>query len=459
MKPLPSAVALCAVVALGLAANGCSKKRRSTTSTTSASVTSGSNATTTSGSGASASSQSTGGVTSAATAPTQTQTPTPQPTGLLGGTGVFLDGSARLPDTSLNDFTVASGDVNGDGTVDLVFGEYDGPTRVYLNQLNQVFTVRDGGFPDMDMKSTDIQLVDMNGDKVLDAVVASNFQPVRVFMNDGTGRFSLAGMYPDANVSFTYKVAIGDPNGDGKPDVFLANAGQNTAARGENLLYLNDGTGTLDRAPAGSLPAQFDDTIGALFVDLNGDAKQDLFVANFGVPHRILINDGAGVFTDESATRLPTGLVAAGTAVVAADFNKDGFVDLFVANEGLPGANGSPPPGEANTLLINDGQGRFLDGSARLPADVKATFHVRTFDVDGNGFPDLLLSNLRSEQQLYLNQNGSFTDMTATNYPAVNQTPSDSLGLVVDDFDGNRTADVVYARRGERPFLFLNPAK
>ena len=454
--------AVCAVLALSLSTSGCSKKRSSYAATSTSSVTSGSNGSTSSGSTGSSASGSTGATTSSGTAGTATATTPPPlpPIGLVGGTGVFVDASGRLPDTSFNDFTVAAGDVNKDGTVDLVFGEYDGTTRVYVNQLNQSFVELDAAFPaGMVMKSTDIQLVDMNNDTHLDAVVASNFEPVRVFTNDGAGRFTLVGMYPAANVSFTYKVAIGDANDDGYPDVFLANAGQNTSVRGENLLFLNDATGTLNPAPAGSLPVQNDDTIGALFVDLNGDAKDDLFVANFGVPHRILINDGAGVFTDESATRLPAGLATtAGTAVAAADFNNDGFVDVFVANEGLPG-NGTPPPGEGNTLLFNDGQGNFVDMSATLPAQAEATFHVRALDVDGNGFVDLLVSNLRTVQRLYLNQNGAFTDMTDTNYPAVNQTPSDSLGLVIDDFDGNRTPDVVYARRGEKPFLFLNPAK
>ncbi|MCA8920999.1 MAG: VCBS repeat-containing protein [Planctomycetes bacterium] len=449
--------ALSAVLALSVSSSGCSSKRRSSAFSTSSSVTSGSNGATGSGSTAGSSSSGSAGVNSAGTAATATATPAP-PAGLIGGTGVFLDASGRLPDTSANDFAVAAGDLDKDGTVDLVFGEYDGQARVYLNQNNQTFVAMDGAFPAVVMKSTDIQLVDMNNDTYLDAVVASNFEPVRVFLNDGAANFALSVMVPAANVSFTYKVAIGDANGDGFPDVFLANAGQNTSARAENLLFLNDTQGGLVPAPAGTLPVQNDDTIGALFVDLNGDKKDDLFLANFGVPHRVLINDGNGVFVDESAARLPAGLVTAGTAIAAADFNNDGFVDVFVANEGLPGTN-TPPPGEANTLLLNNGAGVFVDMSAALPAQAEATFHVRAFDVDGNGFVDLMLSNLRTVQRLYLNQNGTFTDATATNYPAVNQTPSNSLGLVVADFDGNRTPDVVYARRGEKPFLFLNPAK
>jgi len=111
---------------------------------------------------------------------------------------------------------------------------------------------------------------------------------------------------------------------------------------------------------------------------------------------------------------------------------------------------------EPNTLLLNDGQGNFTDGSARLPGTSEASFAARLVDVDGDQWPDLLVANLRGRQRLYLNAQGTFTDVTDQNLPAVNQGSSSAYNLAIGDFDGDRTTDVAFARRGAEPYLFLN---
>src|SRR5690606_31587155 len=167
-------------------------------------------------------------------------------------------------------------------------------------------------------------------------------QAVRVFKNNGAGLFSLASEFADNNDCLTYNIAIGDADGDGDEDVFMANAGQSTASKGQNRLFLNDGTGTFVEAPAGSVPVKFDDSLDATFVDVNGDGHRDIFVANFGTSHSMLINDGTGRYLNQSDVWLPPGLTAYGTAIAQGDMDRDGKIDLFIANEGT----GNPPPGE-----------------------------------------------------------------------------------------------------------------
>jgi hypothetical protein len=297
------------------------------------------------------------------------------------------------------------------------------------------------------MNATDLHLVDLNNDGDLDLVVASNGEPLRVLTNDGVGRFSLQGEYVLNNNGYTYKVAIGDANGDGRPDVYMANSGLNANLQGEDQLLLGDGAGGLVNATASALPGLQDDSIGATFVDVDNDGDQDVVVANFAEPSVLLLNNGAGTFTDASA-RLPAQINGA-TAVAAADVDGDGYADLLVGNEATNAA------GLANSLWLNDGAGSFNDASVALPQSADATFNVRLVDVDADGDVDALIANLRGLQQLWLNNGGVFTDVTATNYPATN-TSSDSFGLALGDFNNDRALDVIYVRRGLQPLLLLN---
>lgn len=420
---------------------GCSSKKRRSSSSTTAAATSNTNGNT--------NSSTTGNPASSTTGNPVSNTPMP-----LGGTGVFTDGSGLLPASVEDDWAVAAGDVDGDGDADLLLAANGGVPRLLINQGATGFVA--GAFPAVTMAATDAALVDMNNDGNLDAVIAANFEPVRVFRGDGAGGFTLLGEFPAVNDALVYKIAIGDVDGDTDPDVFLARAGQNTTSQGADLLLLNDGTGVLADAPAGALPALTEDSLGVTLFDLDNDGDLDVYLANFGVEDRLYLNDGAGTFTDASALALPAGVTVGGaTAVTAGDVNGDGFVDVIVANEGLA-AGGNPPAGEANYLLLNDGNGRLQDGSLLLPADADASFDVALVDVNGDNALDLFVANLRSVQRLYLNSGtGVFTDATAANFPAANVS-GDSFSLATGDFNGDRAIDVLFIRRQATPLLFLN---
>lgn len=379
------------------------------------------------------------------------------PAGYAGGTGRFIDGSSLLPDTQARDVGAEAADFDGDGDVDIAFAVAGlngagNPSRVVFNEGNR-FAERPGAFPALAMQASDVRAVDVDGDRDLDLIYTANYEPARVFKNNGQGVFTLTGQFNVGNDCLTYNAALGDVDGDGDQDVFLANAGQTTPSRGQNKLFLNDGTGMFTEAPSGSLPVKYDDSIDATFLDVDGDRDLDIFVANFGTTHSLLVNQGGARFLNQADVWLPPALTRYGTAIGQGDLNRDGKIDLYVCNEG-PSINGAPPAGERNTLLLQ-ATGKFDDYTAQIPSEAEASFAVRLVDVNGDGWQDVLVSNLRAVQRLYLNQQGTLVDASA-NLPAVNNLAYDSLGLTIGDFNGDRAPDVLFTRRGYKPWLFLN---
>jgi hypothetical protein len=372
--------------------------------------------------------------------------------GYAGGTGNFVDASALLPNTTTADYGADAADLDGDNDVDIAIAVNGGaPSRILFNEPTG-FAERAGAFPATVMRATDVRAVNVDGDADLDLIFSANFEPVRVFLNDGAGRFTAGNTFNTSNDCYTYKIVLGDADGDGDQDAFLANAGQTTPSKGQNKLFLNNGQGVFTQAAANAIPVKFDDSIAATFLDVDRDTDLDIFVANFGVPHSLLINQGGGVFLNQADVWLPPNLTRYGTAIGQGDLDKDGKVDLFVCNEGT----GNPPPGEKNTLLLqNATANKFDDAAARVPSDAEASFSVRLIDVNGDGWQDVLVSNLRAIQRLYLNQQGILVDGTAK-LPVVNQTVTNSHGLTIGDFNGDRAPDVFFVRSGNKPWLFLN---
>jgi hypothetical protein len=375
------------------------------------------------------------------------------PAGFSGGTGRFLDFSALLPNSTALDYGADATDLDGDGDVDIVIASRSTDSRILFNGGQAGFAQRAGAFPAIAMQATDVRAVDVDADRDMDLLFSANFEPVRLFVNSGQGVFTLAQEFNVGNDCYTYNLAIGDADGDGDEDVFLANAGQSTPSKGQNKLFLNT-NGRFAEAPAGSIPVKFDDSLDATFLDVDGDGDKDIFVANFGTPHSLLVNQGGARFLNQADVWLPPALTRYGTAIGQGDMDKDGKIDLYVANEG-PSVGGALPAGEKNSLLIQTVM-KFEDQSAtRVPGETEASFAVRLVDVNGDGWLDVFVSNLRAVQRLYLNQQGVLVDATAS-LPAVNSTPYDSLGLTIGDFNGDRAPDVLFTRRGQKPWLFLN---
>lgn len=212
-------------------------------------------------------------------------------------------------------------------------------------------------------------------------------------------------------------LAVGDINNDGLEDVFIGSAKWQKSA-----VYIQKPGGNFLRTaqPGIENDSTFED-VDACITDVNKDGFADLVVASGGnefygndehLLPRVYLNDGKGQFT-----RLPnafTGIYETVSCIVPCDFNKDGFVDLFVGGRAIPWAYGQIP---RSYLLQNDGSGKFKDVTAQYAKDLSNAGLVTRavwFDIDKDGDQDLLCSFEWGGLDAWINDNSQFTRKVLT---------------------------------------------
>ena len=279
----------------------------------------------------------------------------------------------------------------------------------------------------------------------------------RLFRNDGGQFVDVTDRADVGDRGYGMGVAVGDVNGDGAVDLYVTNVGP-------NVLYRNRGDGRFERSTSGAEGSSW--SASAAFTDSDRDGDLDLFVVNYVHwspgnevecssggrrdychPSRynapaaddFYRNDGTGAFENRSAE---AGIEAAsgnGLGVAPLDFDGDGWVDLYVANDGMP-----------NQLWINQGDGAFQDRALIAGCAVnrsgaaEAGMGIAVGDVDSDGAPDLLLTHLRDETNtLYLNQSGSCDDVSGRSGVAVPSIGRTGFGTAFEDFDLDGRLDLL----------------
>jgi hypothetical protein len=277
--------------------------------------------------------------------------------------------------------------------------------------------------------------------------------------------------------------ATGDYDGDGDLDIYVT-------AFGRNVLYRNDGSGTLTDVTDA---AGVDDprwSTSAAFLDYDRDGDLDLFVANYlaftlaankvctdasgahdycgplayrPVPARLFRNEGRGRFADVSDLAGIARAFGAGLGVSVGDYNGDGWLDLYVANDATP-----------NQLWLNQRNGTFADDGLLAGVAVNAagvpegSMGIASGDYDADGDEDLFVTNIVGETHvLYANDGaGSFEDArvrAGTVAPTAAMTGFGTAWLDVDHdgwldlFVANGAVNTIAAQRGTPlPFRMHN---
>jgi Flp pilus assembly protein TadD len=215
-----------------------------------------------------------------------------------------------------------------------------------------------------------------------------------------------------------YGVSVGDVDGDGRDEVYLCQA------QGlPNRLYRQSKPGVFeDIAPQAGVDV-LDATAMALFADLLNRGRQDLILITQSAP-LLFLNDGHGKFTLARNGFPPSMQQASLTGAALADYDRDGFLDLYVCSYGYfqgQGAVPLPTPyydaqnGPGNHLYRNRGDGTFVDVTTASGLDHgnnRYSFSCAWADIDDDGWPDLCIVNDFGRNNLYRNRHdGTFEEI------------------------------------------------
>ena len=352
--------------------------------------------------------------------------------------------------------TALAADINGDGKNDIVtvVGNYNIATNSYVYSLSAVLSNGDGTFQQPVLTAISngdpcpaVVVGDMNGDNKADLVVAhqpgacGNSYTVPTFdvlLSNGDGTFTLNTNNTNNTVA-TAALAGGtlaDVNGDGKLDIIVVD--DNNPAQVWTLLGNGDGTFQAPTAVALSGPAGSD----VVFADLNGDGFLDIADNDFNTNQvTVYLATSASAYAPGAAYATSDGNYNA-CSLTAGDLSGDGKPELVTAN--------CSDSGNDVTVYVNNGDGTFatgvyydgaMSGGTNSGAASVYTEGVTIADVNGDGKADLIASNDDSGDITVLLGNGDGTVNIPTVGYAVGGYPR--TDAIVGDFNGDGLADII----------------
>jgi|GEM_PF-4838883 len=313
------------------------------------------------------------------------------------------------------------------------------PPRISFQDVSQT-----SGIADQSIQTRGVQWIDFNKDRRLDLFLVGT-NGVALFENLGGGQF--VDVTAKSRLDKVGANAIGaswaDIDNDGDPDLFLA------ISNGDSLILRND-KGVFVKIAAVSAKlsklSSAGGVQGGIWLDFNNDKEVDLFVVNDRRPNQLLKHSGFAGYED-IAPAAGLAVASSGRSAIAADFNNDGYDDLFVVNFK-----------KKSRLYLNNKNETFTDitSSAKVGFSC-ACKQVTAADYDNDGFLDLFLVNSQGQSRLYRNDgNLKFEDKTKL---AGLSKPKKAVAAAFADFDIDGNEDLVIVQSSGGNFVYKNDGK
>ena len=354
--------------------------------------------------------------------------------------------------SSWNLYSAVVSDINGDGKADVLAVNLCQPGNCGSGSVSVMLGNADGSlqadraFTSSGIGPNYLAVGDLNGDSKLDMVVADNClsssncnnNVVSVMLGNGDGTFQPGQTYSVGGAANSSSVNIADLNGDGKPDLLVTNKCSDSGCNNGSIsVLLGNGNGTFQAAQSYSSGGRY--ALIAAVADFNGDGKLDVAVSNDNDQTvGVLLGNGDGTF--QPARTYPSG-AGLPQAIAVGDFNGDGKPDIVVANFGVVG------------ILLGNGDGTFQPVVTYSFGSGYGN-SVAVADFNGDGKADLVVSNSNGIGVLLGNGDGTFQPVQT--YALSNPASGAANSVVVGDFNGDGKADVIAAGQTATSILLGN---
>lgn len=314
----------------------------------------------------------------------------------------------------------AWGDFDNDGNLDLIGSVYGGNDYLFRNNGDGTFLKLTNDPIARVSTGNNVAWGDYDNDGFLDAYCPGSANVL--FRNNGDGTFTKITNSVVVRDGSGQGCSWGDYDNDGFLDLFVTRVNQ------PNLLYHNNRDGTFTKITAAPFSSDIAISQGCSWGDYDNDGLLDLVVCNNNAENFLYHNEGNGVFSKITTNGL-TSLTAAFSGSAWADYDNDGFLDLFVAVRG-----------GANFLWHNNGDGTFTRVTTGAPVTDNGTWIGAAWgDLNNDGFPDLFVGNLAGNNALYLNGGNSNNWLAVTCQGRVSNRSAIGAKVRIKATIGNRS--------------------